>query len=132
MERFDFAFDPPARRLLRPLGVDGRRAFVTLTDDGRLTARYGRWSVDTPLGNVSDARVTGPYPSWVRAVGPHLSFADRGVTFGTNAALGACVTFHRPVKGLDPLGLLRHPGLTVTVADPVALVAAVRRRAGLA
>ena len=32
--------------------------------------------------------------------------------------------FARPVPALDPLGLLRHPGATLTVEDPAALVAA--------
>jgi hypothetical protein len=28
-----------------------------------------------------------------------------------------CVLFHEPVTGLEPFGRIRHPGLTVTVAD---------------
>jgi len=35
-----------------------------------------------------------------------------------------CLEFHEPVTGIDPLGLIRHPGLTVTVADPEGLAAA--------
>jgi hypothetical protein len=31
------------------------------------------------------------------------------------------VRFRRPVTGIDPTGFLQHPGLTVTVADCVAL-----------
>ena len=75
------------------------------------------WSVRTPRSNVSGVELTGPY-HWWKVIGAHLSLADRGMTLGTNADRGACITFHRPVRGLDPLGLLRHPALTVTVARP--------------
>jgi hypothetical protein len=48
--------------------------------------------------------------------------ADRGITFGTNPRRGVCIEFHEPVPAFDPLGLVRHPNLTVTVADPEALL----------
>ena len=58
-----------------------------------------------------------------RTIGPaHLSFADRGLTFATNARQGLCLTFRTPITGVDPLGIIEHPGLTVTVADPERLV----------
>jgi hypothetical protein len=56
---------------------------------------------------------------------------DRGLTFGTTTEGGVCLTFDQPVTGLDPLGVLRHPGLTVTVDDVEGFVTAVRERAGL-
>jgi hypothetical protein len=60
---------------------------------------------------------TGPY-SLIKTIGPaHLSFADRGLTFATNSERGLCIRFATPVRGLDPLGLVRHPAVTVTVAD---------------
>ena len=66
--------------------------------------------------------MTGPY-SVPKTLGPaHLSFRDRGLTFATTSRQGVCVEFHRPVTGIDPLGLIHHPGLTVTVAEPEALV----------
>jgi hypothetical protein len=58
---------------------------------------------------------------------PHLSFRDRGLTFATNQERGVCVRFHEPVAGIDPRGWIRHPGLTVTVEDPEALIAAIER-----
>jgi hypothetical protein len=65
--------------------------------------------------------VTGPY-AIPKVIGPpHLSFGDRGLTFASNPDAGTCVRFHQPVAGIDPFGLLRHPGLTVTVEDPEAL-----------
>lgn len=92
-----------------------------------LLARFGPWVVRTPLTNVVDATVSGPYAT-AKTIGPaHLSFSDQGLTFATNGDRGVCLSFEQPVAGMDPLGLLRHPGLTVTVADPEALVDALRR-----
>jgi hypothetical protein len=34
------------------------------------------------------------------------------------------IRFDSPVRGIDPAGLIRHPELTVTVADIEGLVAA--------
>ena len=48
---------------------------------------------------------------------------DRGLTFATNGDRGVCIKFHRSVRGIAPLGLLRHPALTVTVEDVDGLVA---------
>ncbi len=127
-ERFEFDFDPRYRRLLSVLGITPRTAHVTL-GDGRLSARFGRWAVETPLDNLSGAELTGPYKAY-KVIGPHLSLADRGLTFGTNTTRGACITFRRPVRGMDPIGLLRHPGLTVTVREPERLVQAVVGSAG--
>lgn len=121
---FPFAFDPRFRPLLALLGVTPERSRVTV-GGGRLVARFGPFVVDTPLANVADARITGPF-RWFKAIGPRLSLADRGVTFGSNADRGACVTFVEPVRALDATGRLRHPGLTVTVVDPEGLVAALR------
>jgi hypothetical protein len=61
---------------------------------------------------------------------PHLSIADRGLTFATNARRGVCIRFHHPVAGIEPLGVVRHPGLTVTVDDPEGLVDALSQPAG--
>jgi hypothetical protein len=110
--------DRPWRSGLRVFGVRADTAGVVLDDDG-FHARFGRLRVDAPWEDVAGACVTGPY-RWYRAIGPRLSLADRGATFGSATAAGTCVTFHRPVAGL--FGRRRvHPGLTVTVEDPHAL-----------
>jgi hypothetical protein len=83
---------------------------------GRLAVRFGPWRCETDLANVAGTEVTGPYRP-VRAIGARLSLKDRGLTFGTNAERGVCVRFREPVRGLEPTGRLRHPGLTVTVED---------------
>ena len=126
-ERFDFAFDSRFLPFLFGVGVTPGTAFVVLTAHDRLLARFGPWRVLTPLENVRDVCVTGPY-QWFKAIGPRLSLADRGVTFGTSTAGGVCVLFRDPVPALDPFGMMRHPGLTVTIADPPAFAEALRRR----
>jgi hypothetical protein len=124
--QFGFAFDPRFRVPLALAGVTPGHAHVTVTTT-RLLARFGPWSVDTPLDNVAGVCVTGPY-RWYRAIGPRGSFADRGATFGSTTEGGVCVRFHDPVPGLEPVGLVRHPGLTMTVDDPDAMAALLRRR----
>lgn len=125
VRQFDFAWEPRFRPLLAAVGVVPAHAHVTVTTD-RLLATFGPWTVETPLANVVDVCATGPYRAY-RAIGTRLSLADRGLTFGTTTAGGVCVRFAEPVRGIDPLGLLRHPGLTVTVADPAGLVGALER-----
>jgi hypothetical protein len=126
VRRFAFRFDHRFRGLLRIVGVTPDTADVTVGPD-RLVARFGRWRVDTPLENIVSAEVTGPY-RWCKAIGPHLSLADRGITFGTNAQAGVCLRLRTPVAGIDALGMIRHPGLTVTVEDPAGLAALFRGR----
>jgi hypothetical protein len=125
-ERFDLHFDGPVGVAARVAVVHEDRAYVELTDD-RLVARFGPWVIETTRANIADATVTGPYQWWKVAGPPHLSFADRGLTFGTNAERGVCITFREPVPGIEPTGRIRHPGLTVTVADPEALVKALHQ-----
>jgi hypothetical protein len=126
---FAFEFDPRFRVPLALIGVTPRSARVTLTPD-RLIARFGPWLCETPLANVRDACRTGPY-RWYTAIGPRGSMVDGGLTFGTTPAGGVCMLFEAPVTGLDPLGKLAHPGLTVTVAEPERFHELLRLRAGL-
>lgn len=71
---------------------------VDLTEDGMFRAKYGYFSVETPLDNIDHTEITGPH-RWYTAVGPRLSFADDGLTFGTNHTSGLCV-----VQEADPQG----------------------------
>ena len=127
--QFEMAFDPRFRLPLAALGVTQATAHVTVTPD-RLVACFGPWACRTTPANVRAVRVTGPYRAW-RAIGPRLSLADHGLSFGTSTARGVCLLLREPVPGIDPLGVIRHPGLTLTVADPDGFAAAVRRYAGL-
>jgi len=95
-------------------------------DAGGLRVRFGPWLVETPLANLAGAEATGPYNA-LRVFGVRLSLADRGLTFGTTTRGGVCLRFHEPVKGIDPWGRIRHPGLTVTVSEPDLVAEAVNR-----
>ena len=90
--------------------------------ESHLEARFGLWRVSTPLANISGVAITGPYAFWKTAGPARLAITDRGLTFATNGDLGVLISFRTPVRGLDPLGVLRHPELTVTVADVEGLV----------
>ncbi len=129
IEQFEFEFDPQFRPFLALIGVTSGTAHATLTAD-RLVARFGPWTCDTPIGNVRDVCRTGPY-HWYKVIGPRGSFVDRGLTFGTTTSGGVCVLLREPVPGLAPVGPLRHPGLTFTLAEPERFVSSLRRRAGL-
>jgi hypothetical protein len=120
--RLPFEFAPRYRGLLRLLGITEETAWVDVSG-GVLRARFGPWGMETHRNNVRSVSVAGPYRPH-RVIGPHLSFADHGATFGTTPEKGVCVAFHVPVRGRGPLRLVRMPNLTVTVRDPDALVAA--------
>jgi len=114
--RFGFRFTPAYRRFARVFGVTPRTAWVKVGDEA-LDAQFGLWRVRTTLANIAAIEVTGPY-TFVKTAGPaRLAVTDRGLTFATNGDRGVLVTFRTPVPGLEPLGLLRHPELTLTVAD---------------
>jgi hypothetical protein len=121
LERIPFDFDPRYRLAGRLFGVTPASAYVELGDD-TFVARFGPWRVETERSNIRGAGVTGPY-SVIKTIGSaHVSASDRGLTFATNKDVGACLTFREPVTGIDPFGLIKHPGLTLTVANPGALV----------
>lgn len=125
--RFEFRFTTPYRLAGLPFGVTPSTCHVR-ADDGLLDVRFGPWQVHTALDNIIGVSVTGPY-TFVKTAGPaHLSLADRGLTFATNGDRGVCLVLREPVGGIDPFGLVRHPNLTVTVADCDGLAAAVQGR----
>jgi hypothetical protein len=66
-----------------------------------------------------------------RVIGPRLSLADHGPTCGSGTARGVCLLLRERVRGIDPLSLISHPGLTLTVAQPRRFAATVRDYAGL-
>ena len=116
VERFAFCFARTYRLPARAFGISPTTAFVDVSD-GELDAHFGPWRVSTPLANITDVAVTGPY-AFLKTAGPaRLAITDRGLTFATNGDRGVLISFRTPVRGLDPLGILRHPELTVTVAE---------------
>jgi hypothetical protein len=126
---FRFAFEPRMTAFAFALGVTPWTSGVEVVDD-ELRVRFGPWSVTTRLDNVAGAEITGPY-KLLKVVGPpHLSLADRGVTFATSTERGVCIKFREPVSAVLPGGLLKHPALTVTVDDPEGLAERLRRAVG--
>jgi hypothetical protein len=127
-ERFTFRFAAAYRRASRPFGVRPDRAWVDVGPD-TMQARFGPWQLRTPLANIAAVQITGPY-AFLKTAGPaRLGVTDRGLTFASNGERGVLISFHEPVRGIEPTGLLRHPELTVTVADVEGLVSALRARA---
>lgn len=122
--RFPFDFDRRFRPLLALLGVRPGSASVFVTRR-EVTVAFGLWRMRIPRSNVAGAVVTGPY-RWWKVIGARLSLVDRGVTFGTGTRYGVCIRLREPQPGLAPGRLLRHPGITVTVADPKTLARKLR------
>jgi hypothetical protein len=120
---FKFSFDRLPRALALPFGTTPSTTGVDMKD-GQLLAGFGPRRFLTPLENAEGSQVTGPYATLL-VIGPaRLSIADRGLNFATNARRGLCIRFRQPVRGIEPTGRLRHPALTVTVADVDGLAAA--------
>ena len=128
--RFTFAWEPRYVRAARMFGVTPQRAWVDV-DELELDAHFGRWRLRTPLSNVAAVEITGPYRVFKTAGPARLGVTDLGITFATNHRRGVRLDFHEKVPAIDPLGLLRHPELTVTVAEIDALAKLVRELAGL-
>ena len=118
--RFPFAFTRAYRLAALPFGITPRSAYVEVAGD-ELRVRYGLWSLRTPLGNIESTELTGGFTFLKTAGPPHLSFADRGVTFASNGDRALCVQFREPVPAIDPTKRIVHPGATLTVADPEGL-----------
>lgn len=119
--RYDFAFATSYRIAALVFGVTPSTAWATLGPDG-LRVRFGPWRLHSQLDNIEGGQLSGGF-GWLKTAGPaHLSFADRGITFATNGDSAACLSFRSPVPGIDPTKRIRHPGATLTVEDPQALL----------
>lgn len=122
---FPFLFERSYALAGRLFGVTPARTSI-LVAEGRLRARFGPWYVDTALANLTTISLTGPF-AYLKTAGPaHLGLTDRGLTFATNSRAGVCMEFVEPISGIDPLGKIRHPNLTLTPADCPGLAAALR------
>jgi hypothetical protein len=110
----------PLFMVLRLSDTDG----VTVTEDGMLRATYGWAKIETPLDNIDHTELTRDH-RWYTAVGIRLSFADDGITFGTNNQAGLCIGFVEKIPKV--LGFKDHSALWVSVAEPEALAEAIGR-----
>ncbi|TPG28095.1 hypothetical protein [Mycolicibacterium hodleri] len=123
---FAFRFARSYQLAAFPFGVTPSTCDVQLGDD-RLVARFGPWRTEILLQHITNVSITGPY-GFVKTAGPpHLTFGDRGLTFATNGDRGVFIEARVPFRGIEPIGVLRHPNLTITVADCDALSSALRR-----
>ncbi|MGH9272511.1 MAG: hypothetical protein ACRDZ2_14705 [Ilumatobacteraceae bacterium] len=113
---FSFAFQRPLDSWARWFAVVPTRSYVRVDDHG-FEAVYGPWRVATVWSNVVGVERTGPYRAWKVAGPAHLSWADRGITMAATTACGACLRFRDPVRGIDPLGVIRHSSATLGVDD---------------
>lgn len=118
---FPYRFDARFAPMWLPFGAVPGRDGVALTSD-RFRATFGLLRLDTPLDNVVGGHITEGY-RWYTAIGARLSFADDGLTFGTNPERGVCVHFRTPAPRV--IGFRPHSAVTVTVADCDALVEAI-------
>ena len=124
-QRFDFTWDPAYRRAARVFRVTPRTAWVDV-DDEMVDAHFGPFRLRVPRSNLTGVAVTGPY-RFVKTAGPaRLGITDAGLTFATNGERGVLLSFHEKVRASGPTRFLRHPELTVTVADVDGLAAALR------
>ena len=125
MQRFEFRFDYPMAAPLAAVGITPRTAHVDV-GNGEVLARFGLWVLRTPIDNVVETEVTGPY-RWWSVLGVRVSFTDRRITFGSSAQRGLCLGFAEAVPAAVPGRRLRHPRAVLTVADPAGLEIAIRR-----
>ncbi len=122
---FGYEFDRRWTPMFKALGV-GESDGVTVESDGTVRATYGRKVVEVPLDAIDHTLVTGPHRWWT-AVGLRLSFADDGLTFGTNHRSGLCIAFREKIPKV--IGLKDHSTLWVSVADPEGLADAIESAA---
>ena len=108
--RFPIRVGRRSRPLLLLFGVRGGNAYVDL--DGELDARFGFFSVRTPVSNIASWRIEGPW-LWITAIGVRMSIRHRDVTFGGTNRGGVRIDFKERVR----LGFLGIPALYVTVED---------------
>lgn len=127
MNRLEFSWDTGYRVAGLAFGVRPSTAWVEV-DETELRVHFGPWRLRTPLANIASTELSSDF-AFVKTAGPpHLSLADRGITFATNGRIGLCLSLHEPVKGIEPTGRILHPGVTLTVADPAALEALLAAR----
>lgn len=130
MTRFAFAFAPSYRLPALCFAITPSRAWVELTT-GEMVVHFGPWRLRSSLANIDSVQRTGGFGFLKTAGPPHLSFADRGVSFATNGDAGVCLTFERAVAGIDPTRRILHPGATLTLAETEAFLAELHERTGL-
>ena len=119
--RFPYAVDRRFIPVLIPFGLRAKTDGVTVDEEGLFSATFGWFHLSTPLSNVDGAHITTDYRWWT-AIGARMSWADDGLSFGTNTHAGVCVHFKEKVPSM--FSREGHSALTVTVRDLEDLVEA--------
>ena len=115
-DQFSFRFTAAYRAAGLCFGVLPATTGASITSSD-VSVRFGPWHTHTPLDNIHDVQITGPF-AFLKTAGPaHLGLTDRSLTFATNGRRGVQLRFRSPIRGIEPTGLLLHPELTLTVAD---------------
>lgn len=118
-EIYLYAVDSKFLPILALFGFRPRKNAVAVDEAGTFSATFGWFHLSTPLSNIDDAHMTNNYRWWT-AIGARTSFADDGLSFGTNIHAGVCVHFKDKVPSL--FSRKGHSALTVTVRDVEGLV----------
>ncbi len=130
VREFEFRFVPSYQRAAALFRIEPANCVILVGES--LDVRFGPWHISTPLANIREVEVTGPY-RFIKTGGPaRLGLTDRGLTFASNGDRGVSFDFVEPITGFDPFGTIRHPNLTLTPDNCDALAALVRDRASLA
>ena len=122
VEHFDFLFAPAYERPARLFGIRPETAWVEVGEE-QFEASFGPWRVRTPLSNIVDAAITGPYAFWKTAGPARLGDHRPRPDLRDDRQAGVLITFATAVSGIDSLGIIRHPELTVTVREAERLAA---------
>ena len=122
--RFKYAVDRRFLPVLVPFGFRSSKDGVTITDEGDFHATFGVLALQTRMDNIDGSHITRDYRWWT-AIGARRSFADDGLTFGTNYNAGVCIHFRDKVPSI--LRRNGHSALTVTIEDLEGLAEALSR-----
>jgi hypothetical protein len=121
--RFPIRIDPRFRWPLLLFGVRESNAYVELTEN-ELIARFGFYSIRTPVSNITRWEISGPY-RWITAIGVRSSIRHGDVTFGGSAHGGVRVDFRDRPRWF---GFLHPPAFYFTLDDLDGFAAELERR----
>lgn len=113
-ELYRYEIDSKFVPILALFGLRPQKDGVAVEEDGMFSATFGWLRLSTPRSNIDGAHVTNDYRWWT-AIGARTSWADDGLSFGTNTHAGVCVHFTEKVPSL--FSRKGHSALTVTVRD---------------
>jgi hypothetical protein len=125
LRRFAYRLGRRSRPVLRLFGIAGADdAWVDLDDDS-LSARFGWASATTPVTNIKQWRIEGPW-RWITAIGFRRSIRHSDITFGGSHDGGVRIDFRDPIR-VRP-GPFKAPALYLTVEDLEGLAKALTAR----